>query len=171
MFPGTKNVILFKIVLWWKEFKLDVCLPWKCLKKETLSWKDFAVQVDFGFWVGFLCFWRPWICLAKFLWCFLGILSNKWIENEFIYQNSKTLFSRSHSDRILGITNDMSSANVGDAYFFEFIGANNMFASLALKIPKQIFSSNIKEIKGDMQTVTVWFWWCYCLSFYVYVLW
>jgi hypothetical protein len=58
--------------------------------------EDFLFWVDYGFWGGFLCFWRSWIDLTRFLGSFLGVLGKKMVWNWVFWLKKQELYLFDH---------------------------------------------------------------------------
>ena len=85
-----------------RELRLSVFFILKTLKNRIWAREVFLFRVDFKFWGGFVCFSEPWIGLTKYIECFLGVLGQRWVQNNFLDEKNKgPCFSSHHSAQIM----------------------------------------------------------------------
>jgi hypothetical protein len=88
--PPKRSIFVSNGFIWWARVTITCSFTLETPKKIDLTLGRFLVL---GF-IGSLCFWRLLIGLPRFLWCFLGVLSQKKI----------TLFFRPHQWSDSGIS-------------------------------------------------------------------
>ena len=86
----------------WQGVKIKCFFILKTLKNRIWAREVFLFRVNFKFWGGFVCFSEPWIGLTKYIECFLGVLGQRWVQNNFLDEKNKgPCFSSHHSAQIM----------------------------------------------------------------------